>query len=246
MRHRFLQGVVMLAVVAALAGIVWLAHGPGERTVHPGPAPVSAARGEPGSEPISAPLSAPPSRRDTPPNPAPTSAPSDAPASNLSSEPYDEMAAAAWAAVDMEEVRKAMPDNLYWKLSVPTKDPQVLAEREAERARWNVEYGKILSGTASEDEIRAYYDNRARLSGDYIEFVTYLLDHYEGTLPERDVSMLKLALRLHRARLEEIPRKVEEALERKWEQDAAREAWLKDQATFGGADSDSAADANAE
>jgi hypothetical protein len=155
---------------------------------------------------------------------------------------------AAWSAVDLEEVRKVMPDNLYWKLSVPTQDPDVLEERDAERAGWNVEYGKILSGTASEEEIRAFYDQRARLSGDYIEFATYLLDHHGENLPEKDVGLLKLAVRLHRARLEEIPRKIEEAVERKWKQDAAREAWLADQATFGAANSDPApaADSNPE
>jgi hypothetical protein len=147
---------------------------------------------------------------------------------------------AAWSAVDMEEVRKAMPDNLYWKLSAPTKDPQVIEEREAERSRWNAEYGKVLSGTGTEKEIRAYYDLRAKISGDYIEFASYLVDHYEGTLSERDVGLLKLAIRLHRARLEELPRKIEEAFERKHKQDAAREAWLADQAIFGNANPDAA------
>ncbi len=140
--------------------------------------------------------------------------------------------AAAWDTVDLDAVREAMPDNLYWKLSAPTKDTHVIEEREAERARWNVEYGKVLSGTATDEEIRAYFDERARLSGDYIEFTTYLLDHYEDTLPERDVGLLKLSRRLHQARLEEIPRKIEEAFERKRAQDAAREAWRKDQERF--------------
>jgi hypothetical protein len=144
-----------------------------------------------------------------------------------------------WAVVDMEEIRRALPNNIYWRLSFPTKDPQVLEERDAERARWNVEYGKMLSGTASEDEIRAYYDLRARLSGDYIEFTSYLLDHYKDDLSERDVGLLDLARRLHLARLEEIPRKVQEAFDRKRRQDEARAAWLADEAEFGHADSDS-------
>lgn len=159
----------------------------------------------------------------------------------LSPEQIDAMGA-AWSQVDMEEVRKAIPENLYWKLSSPTKDPQVLDERDAERKRWNVEYGKILSGTGTEEDIRAYYDFRAKLSGDYIEFSTYLIDHYEGVLSERDIGLLKLAVRLHRARLEEIPRKIEEAFERKRKQDAAREAWLADQQIFGEPEPDASAD----
>ena len=157
----------------------------------------------------------------------------DAPGENAadSEDGVDEMGA-AWAAVDMAQVRTAMPDNLYFQQAAPTKDPQVEERREAERERWNTEYGKILSGTATEEEIRAYYDHRARLSGDYIEFTTYLLDHYGGELPERDIGLLELARRLHQARLEEVPRKMEEALERKGQQDAARAAWLADEAAF--------------
>lgn len=145
---------------------------------------------------------------------------------------YSDPLAEAWSNVDLEAVRRAMPDNLYFKLSAPTKDEAVLEERAAERARWNVEYGKMLSGTATEEEIRSYYDQQVRLSGDYVEFTTYLLDHHRETLPERDVGLLELARRLHLARLEEIPRKVEETRERKREQDEARAAWLADEAEF--------------
>lgn len=150
--------------------------------------------------------------------------------------------ASAWANVDMDQVRKAMPDNLYFKMSVPTKDEAVLRQREEERERWNVEYGKVLSGTGSEEEVRDYYDLRARLATDYVEFATYLLDHYGDELPDRDVEMLKVARQMNLARLEEIPRKVEEALERKRQQDEARAAWLADQKEFedggGGDESD--------
>jgi hypothetical protein len=137
-----------------------------------------------------------------------------------------------WETVEMDEVRAAMPENLYWKFAVPSADPRVAEEREAERDRWNVEYGKMLSGTGTEDEIRAYYDFRARLSTDYVELTTYLLDHYRDDLPERDVALLELARRLHLKRLEEVPRKIEEAFERKRQQDAAREAWLADEKAF--------------
>ena len=146
-----------------------------------------------------------------------------------------------WDGVDLDAVRAALPDNLYWHLSAPTTDEQVIEEREHERARWNVEYGKVLSGTGSEDEIRAYYDHKSRLSADYIEFSTYLIDHYESVLPPRDVALLQLARRLHQARLEEVPRKLEEAFERKRAQDAARAAWLADEAAFDGEKDDAAA-----
>lgn len=142
--------------------------------------------------------------------------------------------AAAWANVDLDEVRRALPDNLYWQLAAPTTDEQEIERRARERDRWNVEYGKVLSGTGTEEEIRAYYDERARLSGDYVEFTTYLLDHYGDVLPERDVSLLQLARRLHLARLEEIPRNLEQALQRKAQQDEARARWQAEERAFRG------------
>lgn len=141
--------------------------------------------------------------------------------------------ALAWSKVNLDQVRAALPDNLYWQNQAPTTDEAILEQREQEKARLNDEYGKILSGNASEEEIRQYYDYKAKVSGDAMEFSTYLLDHYGGDLPERDVGLLELARKLHAARLEEIPRKLEEALDRKHEQDAARAAWQADEREFG-------------
>jgi hypothetical protein len=149
---------------------------------------------------------------------------------------------AAWAHVDLDEVRRAMPDNLYWTMGVPTKDEAEIERRERERERWNEQYGKVLSGTGTEEEIRAYYDQRARLSGDYVEFTTYLLDHYGDVLTARDVSLLQLARRLHLARLEEIPRSLEQALLRKSQQDEARARWQADERAFNADDTASPPD----
>jgi hypothetical protein len=46
------------------------------------------------------------------------------------------------------------------------------------------------------------------------------------------VSLLQLARRLHLARLEEIPRSLEQALERKSQQDEARARWQADERAF--------------
>jgi hypothetical protein len=137
-----------------------------------------------------------------------------------------------WENVDMEAVRRAMPDNLYWTMAVPTDDPRIQEQRDAERKRWNDEWGKVLSGTATEEEIDAYFTHRNRLSRDYVEFTKYVLDHYRDDLSPQDVALLELAQRLHLARLAELPRKLVEAHERKREQDAARAAWLADEAEF--------------
>jgi hypothetical protein len=137
-----------------------------------------------------------------------------------------------WAKVDMEAVRAAMPDNLYWTMSLPTKDPDVLAAREKERERWNVEYGKVLSNTATEDEIHAYFAHRDRLASDYIQFITHVLENYGEDLTLRDIGLLKVAAELNLGRLEEIPRQMADALERRKAHAAAREAWLRDQEAF--------------
>jgi len=145
--------------------------------------------------------------------------------------------AAAWATVDLDAVRRALPDNRYWLEAAPTTDEALIEARAADRRQRNVEYGKVLSGTGTDAEVRAYYDDRARLSGDYVEFATYLLDNYEATLPPRDVALLQLARRMHLSRLEEIPRRMQEALERKQQQDEARAQWLADERAFGAAPS---------
>jgi hypothetical protein len=137
-----------------------------------------------------------------------------------------------WSAVDLDAVRAALPENLYWEMSVPTDDPAVVAWREAERARWNREFGKVLSGTATAEEVDAYYALRRRISEDAIDFADYLLEHYGDVLPERDVGLLELAGRLHRARLEAMPRRLAEAHERRLEHERVRAAWLADEAAF--------------
>jgi len=140
-----------------------------------------------------------------------------------------------WASVDLEAVRKALPDNVYWTMSAPTQDPDVLRRRAEERERWNAEYGKILSNTATEEEIAAYYGERDRIYSDYVAFATYVLENHGRDLSLRDVGLLKVAVELNLARLEEIPRQMEEARERSKAHAAAREAWLRDQAEFAGA-----------
>jgi len=237
MRGDFRWSWVAAAVAIAVAAVVvWFALAPARRAEAPAsataPKVADANRAASSRGAVEFPKAPPPAA--VPPGPPP-----EMPAGAITPGLDGEDIPQGWAAVDLDEVRKAMPDNLYWKLSAPTKDAEILKWREEERNRWNVEYGKVLSGTASEKEIRDYYDQRGQLSGDYVEFATYLVDHYGDKLPERDVNMLKLARKLNQARLEEIPRKIEEALARKQKQDEARAAWLADQKAFGSApDSD--------
>ena len=137
-----------------------------------------------------------------------------------------------WEALDMAAIRAAMPNNVYWAMAAPTKDPDLLRWREEQRERWNVEYGKVLSNTATAEEVDAYFAERKRLSDDYLEFVVHVLANYSGAIPREGVAMLKLAGELHAARLEEMPRQLAEAHARREAHEAARRAWLEEQKAF--------------
>jgi hypothetical protein len=219
---------VAAGVVLVLVAGVALRWGLG-RLERPRPAAVP-----PAAEAPAAPGAATASRAAGAPAPAVTEAGEGAPPPAAAGD--DEVALeppeTAWAVVDLEAVRAALPDNLYWRMSSPTKDPDVLRQRAEERERWNVEYGKVLSNTATAEEVDAYYAHRQRLSSDYVAFAGYLLAAYGTALPARDVQLLKLAIKLHLARLEEIPRQIEEAHRRREAHDAARRAWREEQKAF--------------
>ena len=169
--------------------------------------------------------------RQAPP-PAQTAAKRDEPAAAPLDAEAEEMPHGTWEALDLEEVRKAMPDNTYWKLAAPTKDPELLKWRDEERARWNVEYGKVLSNTATAEEIDTYFAERKRVSDDYLEFVVYVITNYGNAIPREGLNLLKLAGEMHAMRLEEMPRQMAEAHARAEAHDAARRAWLEEQKAF--------------
>jgi hypothetical protein len=125
--------------------------------------------------------------------------------------------------VDLAALRKELPDNVYWELGAPTEDPGVLARRREEEQRMNDLLGKVQSGTATEEEINQYYERRRQISEDYIEFATRVLEKHRGQLSDEDTGLYALGVKMHRARLEEIPRKVNDALERKKLQERRRE-----------------------
>jgi hypothetical protein len=212
---------LLIALIAAIAAILWFrwqAGAPAQPAPAgaPGPAGEAPTRG-PTVEPVVP--GSPKAPEGSGSEPAPESDPGDL--------------ASAWESVDLDEIRRAMPENTFWRMSAPTQDERVIREREEERARWNAEYGKVLSGNASEAEIRAYYAHRQRLSADYVEFTSYVLDHHGDDLSDQDIGLFELARRLHLARLAEYPKQTQEAFERKAKQDEARAAWLADEAEFG-------------
>lgn len=131
--------------------------------------------------------------------------------------------------LDFEAIREKTPDSLYWLMAAPTDDPEVLQARAEAREARNRQYGKVVSSTATEDEIRDYYAYRKRLSEDYIEVVQLILDEHGDELSERDTGLFELTISMHSARLAEIPTKLDDALQRKAEYDRVKQDWQKQQ-----------------
>ncbi|WP_108077602.1 hypothetical protein [Vitiosangium sp. GDMCC 1.1324] len=127
--------------------------------------------------------------------------------------------------VDLAKLRERLPGNLYWELGVPTKDPEVQRKRAEDGKHWNDLYGKVLSGTATEEEIRQYYDHRRKVSEDYISFASAVLQEYGSQLPDQERGLYELSIRMHRTRLEEMPGQLDDALARKLTQDQRRKEW---------------------
>jgi len=117
--------------------------------------------------------------------------------------------------VDLNRLRERLPDNLYWRLGVPTKDPRVLRWREEQERHWNRLNSKVLSNTATEEEIREYYGHRRKVSEDLMTFARLVLEEYGTQLPETERGLYELSLRMHHARLEELPQQLQAALARK-------------------------------
>jgi hypothetical protein len=131
--------------------------------------------------------------------------------------------------VDLARLREMIPDNLYWRFDAPTQDAQILQARAEEKQRWNVLFGKVQSGTATEEEVQQYYAHRRQLSEDYIEFAKLVIGEYGAQLPEQERGMYELGIRMHNTRLAEIPRQIDQALARKALQDQRREEWRRSQ-----------------
>ncbi|NPC81181.1 hypothetical protein HPC49_23500, partial [Pyxidicoccus fallax] len=133
--------------------------------------------------------------------------------------------------VDLASLREKLPDNLYWELGAPTKDPEVLKRREDDAKRWNDLYGKVLSGSATEEEVRRYYEHRRRVSEDFITFAGAVLTEYGDRLPEQERGLYELSINMHRTRLAELPGQEQDALARRQVQEQRREAWRRGQQT---------------
>lgn len=207
--------VVLLAAGVLLAALLWRLGG--EDTPAPPPTAREAPRPPP---PSTAPFEAPPRAPPSPP-PALALAPADA-------APPPEPESPREHPVNLARLREQLPDNLYWELGVPTKDPEVLRRRAEAERRGNELFGKVQSGTATEEEVHQYYEHRRALSEDYIAFASLVLQQHGEQLTEEERGLYALSIRMHRTRLDELPGQLDAALARKRLQDERRDTWRRE------------------
>ncbi|MEL6341430.1 MAG: hypothetical protein AAFQ65_16125, partial [Myxococcota bacterium] len=127
--------------------------------------------------------------------------------------------------VDLDALRQELPDNRYWVSGAPTEDPELIAARKRDTESAERMQGLIVSGGASEQEIETYFDARQRLSQDYIQISERILQRYGTTLPDTELGMHQLSISMHRKRLAELPKKREQAHERRVLQETRRREW---------------------
>jgi hypothetical protein len=135
--------------------------------------------------------------------------------------------------IDLREAKALMPDNIYWQRGAPTKDPAELERREAERKRRNEEYGRVIAGDASEDEVRKYYDDKRRVSQDYLEFSEFMARRYRNSDNKEFVGMLELAMKMHAEKLAQLDEELERSLEHARQREKARQDWARQKEEFG-------------
>ncbi len=132
-------------------------------------------------------------------------------------------------AVDLQTLRAKLPDNIYWQLDAPAVDPEVIRLRAEEKRSWDTLRGLVVSNTATDEQIDQYFDHQQKVSEDYLELSTLILEEYGDDLPESEAGAHELSVKMHSMKLQELPRKREEARIRKVEQDKKREAWRNQQ-----------------
>lgn len=116
--------------------------------------------------------------------------------------------------IDLEKLRDQIPENLYWQIGVPTSDVAVAKERARKAEERNKQLGRIQANEASEEEIRAYYAERRRVSNDYLQLATLVLEGKAGEVSERDRGLFEMTVNLHKGRLQQIERDQSDALGR--------------------------------
>ncbi|MEO1171484.1 MAG: hypothetical protein AAFX94_05445, partial [Myxococcota bacterium] len=110
-------------------------------------------------------------------------------------------------------------------LGAPTEDADTLERRKRWKEHNATLKGRIVSGTASDEQIEEYFLRREQMSQDFVAFATRVLEEYGEALPEEELGLYGLSVRMHTTRLEGLPAEKERAYARKALQDERRREW---------------------
>ncbi len=119
--------------------------------------------------------------------------------------------------VDLGELKKKMPDNVYWENDAPTEDEAVLRRRRTREVELNRLLGKVQANEATVVEINQYYDQLERVSNDHLAFAEAVLNTGGEDLSERDRGLLEYGVVLHTQKLKELKVQRADALRRQRE-----------------------------
>jgi hypothetical protein len=126
-----------LLVTAVLVGAFVFAVRPWREEKRPPDAPPAPASKAPQD---GAPAAAAPSAAKERPAERPAAPVAETPSTAKESDPLEALGKLGgeggdpWASIDMEAVRRAMPNNAYWAMGAPTNDPEILRGSSPRRA----------------------------------------------------------------------------------------------------------------
>lgn len=101
------------------------------------------------------------------------------------------------------------------ELQTEAEEPRMQHWREEEERHGEGLNGKVLSNTATEEEIREYYAHRRKVSEELLTFTRRMLEEYGAELPEAERGLYERSLHLHHTRLEELSHQARAALDRR-------------------------------
>lgn len=112
--------------------------------------------------------------------------------------------------VDFEELHRRFPGNR----ALPALTPEENEKLKAARKKRNLQAGKILSNRASDEEVNLYYREQMDIARDVLQLLNFILDKYDNRLTELEKKKYNFAKEQFENRVDMIPGKEKEALER--------------------------------
>ncbi len=113
--------------------------------------------------------------------------------------------------VDPYILHREFPDNL----ALPSLNEDDAKKKRDDRRKRDLEFGQIQANRATEEEINAFYAHQTQLAKDGLQIVEFVLKKYRTDFNEKNLKKHEFLVKAFKDRLEKIPTKQEEALERR-------------------------------